>query len=146
MDVKSISPVLNVVSVPDSFRWFEQLGWSRSFSWNDAGLIDNAGDRNDNGIAEFGGVCNGDCTVFLCRDGQGSRGGPAPRHTTDDDTGGVWMSWWLQEPNDVDKAFALAKSLGFDAPAPPRDEPWGVREFLLRHPDGHVFRVSSGLP
>ena len=25
------------------------------------------------------------------------------------------------------------------------DEPWGVREFHLRHPDGHMFRVSGGL-
>ena len=28
---------------------------------------------------------------------------------------------------------------------PPTDEPWGVREFHLRHPDGHMFRVSAGL-
>ena len=28
---------------------------------------------------------------------------------------------------------------------PQTDEPWGVREFHLRHPDGQTFRVSSGL-
>ena len=28
---------------------------------------------------------------------------------------------------------------------PPTNEPWGVREFHLRHPDGHTFRVSAGL-
>jgi hypothetical protein len=27
----------------------------------------------------------------------------------------------------------------------PTDEPWNVREFHLRHPDGHTFRVSAGL-
>jgi len=26
---------------------------------------------------------------------------------------------------------------------PPTDEPWGVREFHLRHPDGHTFRVGA---
>jgi len=26
---------------------------------------------------------------------------------------------------------------------PPTDEPWGVREFHLRHPDGHIFRVGA---
>ena len=25
---------------------------------------------------------------------------------------------------------------------PPTDEPWGVREMHVRHPDGHVFRIS----
>ena len=28
---------------------------------------------------------------------------------------------------------------------PPTNEPWGVREFHLRHPDGHMFRVRAGL-
>jgi hypothetical protein len=28
---------------------------------------------------------------------------------------------------------------------PPTDEPWGVREFHLRHPDRHTFRVSASL-
>jgi hypothetical protein len=27
---------------------------------------------------------------------------------------------------------------------PPTNEVWGVREFHLRHPDGHTFRVSAG--
>jgi len=27
---------------------------------------------------------------------------------------------------------------------PPTDKPWGMREFHLRHPDGHVFRVGAG--
>jgi hypothetical protein len=34
---------------------------------------------------------------------------------------------------------------GLDIAWPPPSEPWGVREFNLRHPDGHTFRVSSGL-
>ena len=28
---------------------------------------------------------------------------------------------------------------------PPTDEPWGVREFHLRHPEGHTFRVGAPL-
>ena len=27
---------------------------------------------------------------------------------------------------------------------PPTNEPWGVREMHVRHPDGHVFRISQG--
>jgi hypothetical protein len=26
---------------------------------------------------------------------------------------------------------------------PPLDMPWGIREFHLRHPDGHTFRIGS---
>jgi hypothetical protein len=28
---------------------------------------------------------------------------------------------------------------------PPVDEPWGVREMHVRHPDGHVLRISRGI-
>jgi len=28
---------------------------------------------------------------------------------------------------------------------PPTDMPWNVREMQVRHPDGHVFRISRGL-
>lgn len=28
---------------------------------------------------------------------------------------------------------------------PPTNEPWGVREFHLVHPDDHTFRVSAPL-
>jgi hypothetical protein len=27
----------------------------------------------------------------------------------------------------------------------PFDAPWNVREFHLRHPDGHIFRVGASL-
>ena len=55
------------------------------------------------------------------------------------------MSWWLPSPADVDAAHALALHHGMTVTWPPTDEPWGVREFHLRHPDGHTFRVGAGL-
>ena len=33
---------------------------------------------------------------------------------------------------------------GLEVTFPPTDMPWNVREMHLRHPDGHVFRVSRG--
>jgi hypothetical protein len=71
----------------------------------------------------FGAVQSGECEIFLCQNGQGARGGAKPQFVGDDGTGGVWMSWFLDSPT---------------------DEPWGVREFHLRHPDGHTFRVGAG--
>jgi hypothetical protein len=69
----------------------------------------------------------------------------APKHPGDDRTDGVWMTWWLDSPAEVDALYATATRLGLEAVCPPRDKPWGVREFPLRHPDGHTFRVSAGL-
>jgi hypothetical protein len=34
---------------------------------------------------------------------------------------------------------------GIEVAWPPTDMPWSVREMHVRHPDGHVFRVSKGL-
>jgi hypothetical protein len=76
----------------------------------------------------FGGVCNGQSEIFLCQNCQGSRGSPMPRHAGDDET-----------------AHELALKHGLIMTWPPTDEPWGVREFHLRHPDGHTFRVSAGI-
>jgi catechol 2,3-dioxygenase-like lactoylglutathione lyase family enzyme len=131
MIVHRLTPILNVSNIEESFAWFEKLGWQKAWDWGDP--------------PTFGGVCSGHTEIFLCQNGQGSRGGPSPRHTGDDDTGGVWMSWWLASPAAVDEAHELALKLGFTITWPPTDEPWGVREFHLVLPDGHTFRVSAGL-
>jgi uncharacterized glyoxalase superfamily protein PhnB len=145
MEIKGITPILNVSDVPVAIAWFEKLGWTRGFTYNECGAIENAADSNEHGAAGFAGICNGNGEIFLCLDGQGSRGGPQPRHASGDDTGGVWMSWWLASPAEVDALHAVAVRQGCTIAYPPTDEPWGVREFHLVHPDGHTFRVSAGI-
>lgn len=145
MNLTGITPILNVSSVPASIAWFEKLGWKRGFTYNDSGMIKDAADRNEHGTAGFAGICCGGGEIFLCHGGQGSRGGTAPRHVGDDDTGGVWMSWWLKTKAEVDEVHALAKQHQMNVAYPPTDEPWGVREFHLVHPDGHTFRISAPL-
>lgn len=146
MKVCGISPILNVSDVPASLAWFEKLGWERTFTWNSGGMIAAAADSNAHGPAHFAGVCSAEVSIFLCRDGQGSRGGPLPRHlSSDDDTGGVWMSWWLASPAEVDAAYQVALRNNITVAAPPVDEPWGVRECRILHPDGHTIRLSAGL-
>lgn len=130
MKVERLRPILNVSNIEESFAWFEKVGWQKGWAWGEP--------------PTFGGVSSGEHEIFLCEDGQGSRGGPMPRHVRDDDTGGVWMSWFLSAPADVDAAHARALEHGLIITRPPTDEPWGVREFHLRHPDGHTFRVSAG--
>ncbi|MFO0827347.1 MAG: hypothetical protein U0572_04285 [Phycisphaerales bacterium] len=144
MAIRGITPILNVSNVPQSLAWFESLGWERSFAWNEGGMIAAAADRDAHGEAHFAGVCSGEFSIFLCRGGQGSRGTPA-RCLGDEDTGGVWMSWWVESPAELDRLHARALELGHAITWPPTDEPWGVREFRLQHPDGHMIRVSAGL-
>ena len=131
MKVERLTPILNVSNIQESFSWFEKLGWTKGWDWGDP--------------PDFGGVCNGECEIFLCQNGQGSRGGPEPRHVGDDDTGGVWMSWWVRSPSEVDATYQLALQQGVTVLHPPMDEPWNTRECLIMHPDGHTFRVSAGL-
>jgi hypothetical protein len=47
----------------------------------------------------------------------------------------------LGERRRLDRRKAV--ELGYEIVQPPTDEPWRMREFHLRHPDGHVFRVSA---
>jgi len=45
------------------------------------------------------------------------------------------------EVADVDAAYAAAVAHGAEIVHPLTDEPWGVRRFFLRDPDGHVVNV-----
>jgi len=47
------------------------------------------------------------------------------------------------EVDDVDAAYALAVERGAEIVHPLTDEPWGVRRFFVRDPDGHVLNVLS---
>lgn len=145
MKVGGITPILNVSSVAASLRWFEALGWARGFTWNEAGMMEGGTLANAAGEPTFGSVCSGEASIFLCKDGQGLRGGKPARFDGDDDTGAMWMSIWLATPADVDAAHALAVAQGVTVLWPPTDEPWGARECRLMHPDGHVFRISAHL-
>jgi hypothetical protein len=134
MTVKNVTPILNVSSVLESQSWFAKVGWRAGFTWPEGSETPG-----------FGSVCTDGAEIFLCVDAQGSRGTMLPKHLGDDRTDGVWMSWWLGSPAEVDALHAAAVEHGLQVTVPPGDRPWGVREFNLRHPDGHTFRVSAGL-
>jgi hypothetical protein len=133
MQAKRLNPILNVSSIIESFAWFERLGWKKSWDWGDP--------------PTFGGVCSGQCEIFLCEDGQGGRGkggnkitfGPEGDQSADK---GVWISVWV---DDVDIEYRHCTEQGLDVTWPPTDQAWNVREMHVRHPDGHVFRISQSL-
>ncbi len=45
--------------------------------------------------------------------------------------------------DDVDAFHLRATEHDAGVARPPRDEPWGMREFVLRSPDGHRFMVGQ---
>jgi hypothetical protein len=134
MPVQALTPILNVSSVLASQVWFEKLGWQRGFTWPH-------GDADPG----FGAVCSDKVEIFLCCGAQGSRGTIMPKFPGDDETDGVWMSWWMNSLAEVDALHQIALAAGCTVTYPPTNKPWNVREFHLRHPDGHMFRVSAGL-
>jgi len=60
MHAHRLTPILNVSNIEQSFAWFEKLGWKKGWDWGSP--------------PTFGGVCSGDCEIFLCLNGQGGRG------------------------------------------------------------------------
>jgi catechol 2,3-dioxygenase-like lactoylglutathione lyase family enzyme len=133
MFAKRLTPILNVSDIEESFAWFEKLGWKKGWDWGTP--------------PTFGGVCSGECEIFLCEGGQGGRGErPLPRVEGFDGSAaegqGVWMSMWV---DDVDAIHRHCVAQGLEVTMAPTNEPWGVREMHVRHPDGHVFRVSQGM-
>lgn len=47
------------------------------------------------------------------------------------------------EVDDVDAAHAAAQRLGYEIVHPLTDEPWGVRRFFVREPNGKVLNILS---
>ena len=47
------------------------------------------------------------------------------------------------EVDDVDAAHAAAQRLGYEILHPLTDEPWGVRRFFVRDPNGKVLNILS---
>ncbi len=45
--------------------------------------------------------------------------------------------------NDVDAAYAEARAQGFEIVHPLVTEPWGVRRFFVRAPDGNVINIVN---
>jgi uncharacterized glyoxalase superfamily protein PhnB len=51
------------------------------------------------------------------------------------------MSVWV---DDVDEVYRRCVDHGVEVTYPPTDMEWNVREMHVRHPDGHVLRISRG--
>jgi catechol 2,3-dioxygenase-like lactoylglutathione lyase family enzyme len=118
MRVDGVTPILNVLDIQASLDWFEAFGWRMGFTWGEPPTFASVVCGDPKGRGE----------IFLCLDGQGSRP--------------VWMSWFLPGRAELEAAYARARELGYEITHEPTDEPWRIREFHVRHPDGHIFRIG----
>jgi catechol 2,3-dioxygenase-like lactoylglutathione lyase family enzyme len=133
MLARNLTPILNVSDIQQSFAWFEKLGWKKAWDWGSP--------------PTFGSVCSGKYEIFLCEGGQGGRGrsaikttfGPEGDQTADK---GAWIAIGV---DDVDAVHQHCLEQGLEVTWPPTDMPWSMREMHVRHPDGHVFRIGTGI-
>lgn len=133
MNAKRLVPILNVSNIQESFAWFEKLGWQKGWDWGEP--------------PTFGGVCSGSVEIFLSENSQGGRGrssvpmtfGPHGEEAGDQ---GVWIAVMV---DDVDAVHRHCVAQGLEITWPPTDMPWDLREMHVRHPDGHVFRIGTGI-
>ena len=133
MNAKQLIPVLNVSNIVESFEWFKKLGFQKAWDWGEP--------------PTFGAVCSGECTIFLCENGQGGRGKGTNEKTfgadgNESEDQGVWLCIMIEN---VDEVHQRCLDQGLEITFPPTDEPWGLREMHVRHPDGHVFRIGHEL-
>lgn len=134
MHAKGITPILNISDLSQTINWFESIGWTQNWDWGTP--------------PTFGCVGSGNCEIFLCLNGQGGRGkgdNTATFHQENGETAdrGVWLSIWV---DDVDAIYSQCIENNIEVMLKPENMPWNVRELHIRHPDGHVFRISQGLP
>ena len=120
MTAVELMPILNISDWDASIAWFEKLGFTRGF----------AASAEPDGPPTFGAVLWGEIEIFQCVGAQGGRG----EH-------GVWISIFV---DDVDAVHTRCVREGIEITREPVDEVWDVREFHIRHPDGHIFRIGTG--
>jgi catechol 2,3-dioxygenase-like lactoylglutathione lyase family enzyme len=74
----------------------------------------------------FGCVARGKVEIFFCEGGQGQPG--------------MWLSIFV---DDVMLLYNEYQKSGAKIKEPPKNFPWGLCEFLVEDPDGHVLRLGS---
>lgn len=147
MPISHLTPILNVRDINASIAWFEKWGWIKCWAWYDSPMMMEGDPRfaevkkaGREGAPSFAAVGAHKSEIFLCRGGQGGRGLPTSGDYEASSLG-MWMSIFVHGVNEL---YARCVKENLTILMPPTDEPWGIREFHLQHPDGHVFRVGQG--
>lgn len=121
-----LTPVLCVTDLRKSLIHYEQvLGFEVSWQWSEDDAFEQASKPT------FACVTRGDCSIFLCDNGQGNLG--------------AWLCLNLGTLEELDQVFWEYKESGANIVEAPTDCSWGMREMLVQDLDGNVFRVGCQL-
>ena len=118
-----VTPVLCVNDLVKSLVHYEEvLGFDVAWKWSATETIE------DPDHPTFACVSRGDCSVFLCEQGQGSPGS--------------WVYLTVKTREELDQLFQEYTKSGADIAEEPLDRSWGMREMIVRDVDGNVFRMA----
>jgi len=111
MKIESVIPILYSDDVSRSIKFYtEVLGFEKHWGWDEP--------------LTFGGVVDGDTTIFFCKGDQGYKG-----------------TWLALNVDNVDAYYTAIKDRA-DILSPPETKPWFMREMLVKDPDGHILRIG----
>lgn len=112
-----VMPIINVSDLKASIAYYTTvLGFTHD--WSDP----------EEGPATFASVSNGHVQVFLSQGGQGEG-----------------TSWNYFTVVDVDGLHEQYIERGAEIMEAPEDKRWGMREMVVRDPDGNVMRIGTGI-
>lgn len=121
-----LTPVLCVNDLVKSLEHYERvLGFEVAWKWAES----EAFDQPDH--PTFACVRRGECCLFLCEQGQGHPGG--------------WVCLNVSSPVELEAIHSQYQDSGADIAEAPADRSWGMREMLVRDPDGNTFRIGCQL-
>jgi catechol 2,3-dioxygenase-like lactoylglutathione lyase family enzyme len=72
-----------------------------------------------------------------------SPGTPAAIQLVTSDAGSPYDSVVSVHTDDIDGAYAEAQESGYEIVHPLTTEPWGVRRFFIRAPDGNILNIVN---
>lgn len=121
-----LTPVLCVTDLLKSLEHYQEvLGFDVSWTWSET-------DEFSEPVSPtFACVQRGECSLFLCQQGQGNPG--------------AWICLNVDSREALEELFAQYENAGADIPEQPADRPWGMREMIVRDLDGNTFRMGCQL-
>lgn len=121
-----LTPVLCVKDLVASLKHYQEvLGFEQSWKWSEGDAF------AEPEHPTFACVCRGECSVFLCQQGQGNPGS--------------WICLNMPSLDALQEIFEEYKTTGADIVEPPEDRSWGMREMIVQDPDGNAFRIGCQL-
>jgi predicted enzyme related to lactoylglutathione lyase len=107
MEVKGLTPILNVSDIAATFAWFEKWGWKKLWDW-----------ETPPGLGAVG--SGKEACIFLCQGAGGANTTTFQRQGDEQGDKGVWLSVWV---GDVDEIHKHCVAAGLEVTFPPTDMP-----------------------